>query len=197
MVLTHRLFSRLFVLFAMPALGACNRASPPPAATAPVAATPAAAPAAAPAESPAQTLDNLDTRKPVPLLPMMAHHQKRNMRDHLLAVQQIIAGVAVGDMPAVEKAAARLESSPQMAQTCNHMGAGAPGFTPTALEFHRVADGIGQAARQGDGTAVLTQLGATLQTCTSCHETWKQQVVDAQQWEARTASAPPQGDMHH
>lgn len=31
-------------------------------------------------------LDGMDTRAPVPLLPMMANHQKQNMRAHLQAV---------------------------------------------------------------------------------------------------------------
>ena len=32
------------------------------------------------------SLEEMDTRVAVPLLPMMANHQKQNMRDHLLAV---------------------------------------------------------------------------------------------------------------
>jgi DNA-binding MarR family transcriptional regulator len=39
-------------------------------------------------------LDRMDTRAPVPLLPMMANHQKQNMRDHLVAVQEIVAALA-------------------------------------------------------------------------------------------------------
>nr|MBP9088338.1 hypothetical protein [Kofleriaceae bacterium] len=38
-------------------------------------------------------LDQLDTRKPMPLLPMMANHQKQNMREHLEAVQGIMAAL--------------------------------------------------------------------------------------------------------
>lgn len=41
-----------------------------------------------------ESLDKMDTRRPLPLLPMMANHQKLNMRDHLLAVQEIIAALA-------------------------------------------------------------------------------------------------------
>src|SRR3954464_6671148 len=55
-----------------------------------------------------QALDRLDARAPVPLLPMMANHQKQSMRDHLTAVQQIVAAAASNDFATIEKAAARL-----------------------------------------------------------------------------------------
>ena len=71
----------------------------------------------------------MDTRTPVPLLPMMADHQKRNMRDHLLAVQEIVAALAADNFAAVERSAGRIGYSEQMGQMCVHMGAGAPGFT--------------------------------------------------------------------
>jgi hypothetical protein len=70
-------------------------------------------------------LDKLDQRRQVPLLPMMAHHQKQNMRDHLLAVQEILEGLGKEDFAAVEKASLRIGSSEQMERMCNHMGAGA------------------------------------------------------------------------
>jgi hypothetical protein len=75
------------------------------------------------------------------------------------------------------------------------MGAAAPGFTEQALEFHRTADRIAAAARAGDRTRVLAALAATVQTCTACHATWKQQVVDEATWQrlASSASSPPNG----
>jgi hypothetical protein len=153
---------------------------------------PATAPAAPPpAPTAAASLDALDPRAPVPLLPMMAHHQKQNMRDHLAAVQEIIAALALDDYAAAERAATRIASSPAMEQTCSHMGAGAPGFTEQSLGFHRTADRIVSAARDRDRTRVLTELGATLQTCTACHDTWKQHVVDEPTWRATTGAAPP------
>lgn len=144
-----------------------------------------------------EALDKLDTRTPVPLLPMMAHHQKQNMREHLVAVQQIIAALAIEDYPGIETAVARIGFSDQMGRMCDHMGAGAPGFTDQALAFHHTADRIAEAAKARDATRVLTELGATLQRCTSCHATWKQQVMDQAAWEratARTESSPPPGE---
>ena len=141
------------------------------------------------------SLDEMDTRIAVPLLPMMANHQKQNMRDHLLAVQEIILAAGRDDFRGVEKAAGRVGYSPQMAQMCTHMGAGAKGFTEQSLSFHHTADSIGAAARQHDRAAVMAALGNTLQSCTGCHETYRQHVVDEATWTRLTSMAPPPG--HH
>ncbi|HKU44418.1 MAG TPA: hypothetical protein VJR89_39935 [Polyangiales bacterium] len=168
------------IFSALIGLGACSRELP------------AAPEAAAPhTVSAATALDRMDTRKPVPLLPMMANHQKQNMRDHLTAVQAIVAALATEDFPGIERAAARIGFSEPMGQMCTHMGAGAPTFTEQALSFHRTADSIAAAARARDRARVLTALSETLTTCTSCHATWKQQVVDEATWQQLTAAAPP------
>ncbi|MBX3184961.1 MAG: hypothetical protein KF915_20230 [Polyangiaceae bacterium] len=143
------------------------------------------------AASAVEVLDAMDTRTPVPLLPMMAHHQKENMRDHLVAVQEIVSALAKEDFVAVERAAKRIGYSDTMGRMCTHMGAGAPGFTEQALNFHRTADRIGARARDSDREGVLKELGATLQTCTTCHASWKQQVVDEPTWRRATSQAPP------
>ena len=140
----------------------------------------------APAPDP---LAQLDTRSAVPLLPMMANHQKQNMRDHLVAVQEIVAAAAVDDYDAVVRAVGRIGFSEQMGQMCTHMGTGAPGFAEQAVEFHHTADRIAAAARERDRAGVLRHLDATLQACTTCHAQWKQQVVDEATWHALAASA--------
>jgi hypothetical protein len=73
-------------------------------------------PASQPEPSAHDALDRLDTRAPVPPLPMMANHQKQNMRDHLVAVQEITAALATDDFPAIERAAGRIGFSEQMGQ---------------------------------------------------------------------------------
>jgi hypothetical protein len=118
----------------------------------------------------------------------MADHQKQDMRDHLAAVQEIVAALATDDFPGIERAAARIGFSEQTGQMCTHMGAGAPGFTDEALGFHHTADRIALAARERDRTRVLVELDATLQTCVSCHAAWKQQVVDEPTWQQLTSS---------
>ncbi|MEW6435240.1 MAG: hypothetical protein AB1730_27410 [Myxococcota bacterium] len=169
------------------------QAVPPqaPQPTPPPVVTPAAPP---PKLAALDALDAPDTRKPVPLIPMMAQHQKQNMRDHLQAVQEMVVALAADHFAPVEQASARIGSSPQMAMMCNHMGQGAPGFTDQALAFHQTADTIAAAKKKRDRKGVLTALGQTLATCTACHATWKQDVVDEKTWSEASKSAPPSAD---
>lgn len=149
--------------------------------------------------APVQKLQSMDGRTPVPLLPMMAKHQKQNMRNHLVAIQKITAGIGAEDFEAIRKAAEPIGSSPEMKQMCRHMGAGAEGFTRRALEFHEKADGIIASAKSEDMAGVLDSLTATLQTCTSCHAEYKQKVVSPKTWQKKTGMAPPsqKGGMPH
>ena len=167
-------------------VSSCTREAPP---------VPAATAQGGPSAN--EALDRMDPRAPVPLLPMMAAHQRQSMRDHLVAIQEIVAALSTDDYPAVERAAGRIGFSEQMGQMCTHMGAGAPGFTAQALNFHHTADRIGPAARDRDRARVLTELAATLQTCTSCHAVWKQQVVDEPTWRRLTSAPPPTPGAQH
>ena len=177
-------------VLALVLVGGCSREAPP---------APAAPASAAPSEpATAQAvLDGMDERAVVPLLPMMANHQKQNMREHLVAVQEIVGAVARDDFASVERAAGRIGFSEQMGQMCSHMGAGAPGFTEQALAFHHSADEIVVAAKKHDRAEVLRTLDATLKSCTSCHAAWKQQVVDEAAWQRLTSSAPPRHGGGH
>jgi len=127
-----------------------------------------------------------DGRTPLPLLPMMAEHQKLQMRGHLQAVNEIVAALAKDDFAAVSAAAKKIGYSESEAQMCTHIGAGAPGFTPTAITFHKTADTIAVAAQKRDRAGVLAALGATLGTCVGCHAAYKQQVVDEATWNQLT-----------
>jgi hypothetical protein len=147
----------------------------------------AAGTAAAPA--PPAIGEGLDPRKPLRLLPAMAAHQKQSMRDHLAAVQQIIAALGRDDFEDVAKAAGRIGYSEAMAQMCQHMSAATPGFSDLSLAFHRTADGIGEAARHRDRGGVLSALDRTLQTCVGCHATYRQEIVDERTWNDLTTAA--------
>lgn len=173
---------RLGILLAAAALlGACGRTSSPQEQS------PAAV--SVPTQTPHAALSALDKRKPLPLLPMMANHQKANMREHLVAVQEITSALSKDDYAAAEQAAHRLGFSEQVGQMCTHMGAGAPGFAEQALAFHHTADRIAASPRHKDRAQALADLGATLQACTGCHAAWKQEIVDEATWQ-RLAAAP-------
>lgn len=144
-------------------------------------------------------LQALDPRTPVPLLPQMAWHQKQNMQDHLLVVQEVLAAVVRDDFEGAAKAAARMGLSDSMQQQCEHMGQGAPGFTERAIAFHKQADLVVSAARAGDRAGVLRELSSTITHCTSCHASFKQEVVSPAEWSARVGSdeLPTPMGMHH
>lgn len=135
-------------------------------------------------------LAEMDTRRPVPLQPMMAWHQKQNMMEHLVAIQRITSGLAEENWEEIASASALIETSPQMQQMCQHMGSGAEGFTDMALDFHRRAEAIGEAARAKDSGAVLRATAHTLQACTTCHATFRQEIVDFDTWQERTSHDP-------
>jgi len=132
-----------------------------------------------------------DTRQPLPLPAMMAEHQKQNMREHLAAIQAIVAAIGRDDMDGVAKAVTRIGYSEAMGRMCEHMGAAAPGFTRMALDFHRTADTIGEAARRSDRAGVLSSLDRTLRACVGCHATYRQEVVDDATWKRLTGAATP------
>jgi hypothetical protein len=112
----------------------------------------------------------------------MADHQRRSMREHLEAITGIVTALAADDFSAVEREALRLGSSKQMERMCTHMGSGAPEFAEQALAFHRMADRIAETAAARDPKRTLTEVGATLQACTSCHAQWKQRIVNEAEW---------------
>ncbi len=143
------------------------------------------------ADSPHAALAAMDSRTPVPLLPMMARHMKADMLDHLLVVQEITAALAEGDFDAVSRSASRIAYTEDLANRCDHMGSGAPGFPEKGVEFHRAASGIQEAAKAKDRDGVLRALGETIAVCNDCHGRFRQEVVDAATWERRTGSAAP------
>jgi len=140
---------------------------------------------AAPPFSPPE-MHAFDDRRDLPLLPMMADHQKRSMRNHLQAVSDIVAALAVGDFAAIEKSSSRIGFSEEMEHMCENFGRAAPGFTEQALAFHHTADRIGMAARARDQGQIIGALADTLVACTGCHAKWKQRVVDDETWEGLT-----------
>jgi len=138
----------------------------------------------------------IESRRPLPLLQMMADHQKQMMRDHLGAVQEIVTALAADDFEAVERAAQRLGFSEEVGRICTRIGAASPEFTREALSFHHTADGIAAAARERNGQRVLAELSTTLQSCRACHSQWKQQVVDELTWDRLTSTPHSAVQLH-
>jgi hypothetical protein len=147
----------------------------------------AVGPAASGGQSMTMGDDASEGRRPLPLLQMMADHQKRMMRDHLGAVQEIVTALASDDFAAVQRAAARLGFSEEVGRMCTRIGAASPAFTQQSLAFHHTADGIAAAARERNRPRVLAELSMTLKACRACHSGWKQDIVDEPTWNRLTS----------
>jgi len=104
----------------------------------------------------AEALDRMDTRTPVPMVPMMAQHQKENMRDHLLAVQEIIVALASDDFAAAERAAARIGFSVRSIQVVLGEKWFALGLAicERKVRFENLNDGVANGERIGKSSGL-------------------------------------------
>lgn len=127
-----------------------------------------------------------DTRVPVPLLAFMAERQRKHMRDHLAAVQEIVASVAAKDFEGVAASASRMGVSEDERPMFQRMGKASPAFKQMAMGFHQSSRTIVEAAKKEDEKEVLTALSATMSLCVACHATFKQEVVDEAKWKELT-----------
>ncbi|MFO0980763.1 MAG: hypothetical protein U1E76_03270 [Planctomycetota bacterium] len=130
----------------------------------------------------------------MPLLPMMAQHQKENMRAHLTAVREMVAALATDDFAKIATAASSIGYSEQMAMMCSRMGAATAGFADVAIRFHQTADTIADAARHEDRKGVLAALDATLQQCVGCRRV---PPASGQRGGMATAHRPAAADGRH
>jgi len=115
----------------------------------------------------------------------------RTLTDRAVAMRDVIQ--RAGDLEADGAAEARASRIALVHVQDRRRKRGMSPGPEQALAFHRTADRIAVAAREHDRARVLEELGATLESCTSCHATWKQQVVDEATWEGLTST----GSMDH
>ncbi|RLA62819.1 MAG: hypothetical protein DRQ89_08410 [Epsilonproteobacteria bacterium] len=127
-------------------------------------------------------INSSDKRRPVKMTAEMSKHQLKNMRDHLEAIASIVSALAIKDFEKMQKESVRLASSPKMKMMCNNMGKATPGFTEMGLVLHSTADKLVHAAKKKDYDLFVKKLGATLRTCTSCHSTFKQEIVSQEEF---------------
>ncbi len=114
-----------------------------------------------------------DTRIPLNLPPMMAQHQKANMREHLKAVNEVVRYIGTKDFAMASKTAhEKLGITPQMKQMCDNMPNET--FRTMALDFHQSGDALGEVLKTKDTDRSLKALDAVLTKCTGCHEMFRQ-----------------------
>ncbi len=120
-----------------------------------------------------------DGRKLVALPEPMRTHTIANMRDHLLALQQIDEALAKGDFAAASRIA---EERIGMSSLESHGAAHIASFLPAPMQeigtrMHRAASRFAVVAQEagatGDLRPVLAAKGAFVRECVACHAAYR------------------------
>ena len=120
-----------------------------------------------------------DDRQKVEFPPMMRDHMLANMRDHLLALQEITAQLSAGDYDrAADIAESRLGMSSLESHGAAHMARVMPdGMAATGTAMHRAASRFALTARDADVEGGLSKafgaLSDVMEQCVACHAAYK------------------------
>ncbi len=120
-----------------------------------------------------------DNRIKVEMPPMMRQHMLSNMRDHLLALEQITRALANREYDkAAEIAEQRLGMSSMDDHGAAHMGKVMPReMGKIGTNMHKAASRFAIAARdaelEGGLNAAFSALSAVMQQCVACHAGYK------------------------
>jgi hypothetical protein len=112
-----------------------------------------------------------DARQLVELPPMMQQHMMTNMRDHLAAINEILAHLVDGEFDqAAEVAEQRLGMTSLQSHGAAHMARFMPQDMQAAgTDMHRAASRFALRAQEGDTAAALRALGEVTSACVACH----------------------------
>jgi len=114
-----------------------------------------------------------DNRISLNLPPMMKLHQLSNMRAHLDAIRNIVASLAEEDFTTASNIASQqLGSNKEMMMMCNSFKN--EDFKAMGLAFHKSADKLSETLKEGNIQTSLRALKTTMNSCVSCHATFKQ-----------------------
>lgn len=118
-----------------------------------------------------------DTREKVNFPEMMKQHQLSNMRDHLAALNEILALMAKSDLDkAADIAEQRIGMSSMIAHNASHMAPYMPkGMQDIGSEMHHAASRFAMTAQEGDLPRALDSLSKVTQQCVACHSTYRVQ----------------------
>jgi hypothetical protein len=116
-----------------------------------------------------------DERELVQLPPMMQEHMLSNMRDHLVALNDILSKMAAGDLDAAaETAESRLGMSALDAHGASHMAKFMPeGMQSAGTRMHRAASRFALKAQEGEALPAYQALSEITAACVACHEAYR------------------------
>ena len=119
------------------------------------------------------TMKSNDSRISLKLNDMQKQHQLSNMRSHLEAVQNLITLIANDDFDKASKVAyTQLGSTTEMKLMCASFGN--KKFEDLGLNFHKEADMMSEVLKTKDKKKSLQALSKTMNSCISCHATFRQ-----------------------
>lgn len=116
-----------------------------------------------------------DPRQLVKLPGMMQQHMMSNMRDHLVALNEILSSMAEGKLGrAAEIAEKRLGMSSLETHGASHMAGFMPrGMRVAGTNMHRAASRFALKAEEGDVLESYRMLGGITSACVACHASYR------------------------
>ena len=117
------------------------------------------------------SIADTDSRQLVQLPEMMQQHMMSNMRDHLVAINEILLNLSSGEMgQAAEIAEQRLGMSSLRSHGANHMAK----FMPQAMRdagtrMHQAASRFSVIAQEGELQPAYKMLSEVTSACVDCH----------------------------
>lgn len=117
------------------------------------------------------TVANEDNRELVEMPEIMQQHMMANMRDHLLAINEILVNMASGELDqAADIAENRLGMSSLASHGASHMAGFMPkGMSQAGTSMHRSASRFALKAQEGDALSAYAALPEITAACVGCH----------------------------
>lgn len=116
-----------------------------------------------------------DSRELVQLPEMMQDHMMANMRDHLMAINEILLSLGADEMDrAAEIAEQRLGMSSLDAHGASHMAGHMPeGMRQMGENMHRAASRFALKAQEGEPLGAYAMLSEVTTACVRCHSLYR------------------------
>jgi len=116
-----------------------------------------------------------EPRQLVEMPEMMQQHMMSNMRDHLVAINEILTNMANDKLDqAAEIAESRLGMSSLKSHGAKHMAKFMPkGMQQTGTSMHRAASRFALKAQEGEALPAYIALSEITSACVACHSSYR------------------------
>ena len=116
-----------------------------------------------------------DPRQLVKMPEMMQQHMMSNMRDHLVAINEILITMASGELEkAADVAESRLGMSSLESHGASHMARFMPeGMQQAGTNMHRAASRFALKAQEGEVLPAYVALSEVTSACVACHSGYR------------------------